>query len=767
MLSTKIYDEGNKTGLVKLLKKCLGNSNVNEPHKSGNIAVKDYTINFEAICDYFIHDLTNIKEYKWSTINNDYVMMKELLEFMININHRTATTGLYHIYSKFVDTFFSEYINQQVDGNYHYVPTYSDIKDKKIKELITPKRDEFRYLRWILDNIHAHPFFSMFVKDLDIVYQKPIKPTDNKKYDMMFRNISLVVELQEEKKQHTDNPNDETKKAMVLLRGKRIVYFRMDLCSNSPTRYMEKLWKEELEKAILQGLVYKFHKNENQLITKLMNLEMTNQNLKELAVLEKDIKRYQQKVTKKKLDEDGKSYKITEFIQKEDLTDDEIISYTTKLKNIEDLKNLINPKNNNISTLFEWYQKCHGYSGKYLISPFDKKFRDIFSQFNFNEKEEFYQLLKLCFDAKYCGTEGLNSITHENNIDFSNINDANIEKKIKNLRFSWKGLEKIFLNPNDYINKKILSLLIPKSRMVLEARYMLNLLQVVRDTYIEKISIYMFEHSESINCSDIKLQDKIEEHIKNMYINKNKKEIEDSNRNYKILETEHENLKDKVDSIIKGTSTVIKESKSLITNYSKLKKKSKLNCPDPDELIESIEIIKKDLDDLKLIMNKNNTGKKTITFNNSEVDESIITEKPKLGILFTGNCKDNVEFPIFKGLCNANGIPKRMISHIVITLNNSNNPKPKLVERIRLSEEQLNKIKLQKTVISDSENSDEDSENEESDSEFNKKDFIKDLKSNTKEKLIISQNSDDSDNEIISKKTKKSASKNIYEDFFG
>ncbi len=200
MLSTKIYDEGNKIDLFKLLKKCLGNSNVNEPHKSGNIAVKDYTINFEALCDYFIHDQNNIREYKWSMINDDSVAMKELLEFMITINHRAATTGLYHIYSKFVDKFFSEHLNQQVDGYYHLVPTYSDIKDKKIKELITPKRDEFRYLRWILDNVHAHSFFKMFVKDLDIVYQKSIKPSDNKKYDMMFKNISLVVELQEEKK---------------------------------------------------------------------------------------------------------------------------------------------------------------------------------------------------------------------------------------------------------------------------------------------------------------------------------------------------------------------------------------------------------------------------------------------------------------------------------------------------------------------------------------------------------------------------------------
>ncbi len=579
---------------------------------------------------------------------------------------------------------------------------------------------------------------------------------------------------------------------MVLLRGKRIVYFRMDLCSNSPTIYMEKLWKEELEKAILQGLVYKFHKNENQLITKLMSWEMTNQNIKELEVLENDIKRYQQKIIKRKIDEDGKSYKIVEFTQKEDLTDDEITSYTTKLKNIEDLKNLINPKNNNISILFEWYQKCHGNSGKYLINPFNYDFQDIFSNFDFRNKEEINKLLKLCFDTKYCGAEGLNSLLHKNNIDFSNISDSETEKKIKNLRFSWKGLEKIFLNPEDYINKKILSLLIPKAKMVIEARYILNLLQIVRDTYIEKISIYMFEHSESINCSDIKLQDKIEEHIKNMYINKNKKEIEDSNRNYKILEIEHENLKDKVDSIIKTTNSVIKEAKSLINNYDKLKKKSKLNCPNPDELTKSIQVIKKDLDDLKLIMNKNNTGKKTITFNNSEVDESIITEKPKLGILFTGNCKDNVEFPIFKGLCNANGIPKKMISQIVLTLNNSNNPKPKFVERVRLSEEQLDKIKLHKTIISDSKSSDEDSENEDSenedsenensenensenensenedsDYEFNKKEFIKGLNSNIKEKLVINQNSDDSDDDIILKKTKKSASKNIYKDFFG
>ena len=199
MFTTKIYDEGNKTGLVKLLKKCLGRDNVIEPHKSGNISVKDYTINYKALFDYFIDDQTNIKEYKWSGCSNSSITMKELLEFMININHRSATTGLYHIYSKFVDTFFSEYVKQQVDNrqvdkyqvdkqqvssSYHHVPIYSDIKDKTLRDLITPKRDEFKYLRWILDNVHNHPFFSMFINDLDITYQKPIKSTDNKKYDM-------------------------------------------------------------------------------------------------------------------------------------------------------------------------------------------------------------------------------------------------------------------------------------------------------------------------------------------------------------------------------------------------------------------------------------------------------------------------------------------------------------------------------------------------------------------------------------------------------
>ncbi len=797
MLTTKIYNEGNKVELVKLLKKCLGKGNVIEPHKSGNISVKDYTINYKSFYDYFKHDQTNIKEYKWSN-NGDTITLKEALEFMIEINHRAATTGLYHIYSRFVDTFFSEHVSQQIDGDYYNVPVYSDIKDKTIKNIVTPTRDEFKYLRWILDNVYGHTFFKMFINDLDITYQKSIKPSDNKKYDMLFQNIDLVIELQEEKVQHTDNPNDETKRAMVLLRGKRMVYFRMDICSNGPGKYMEKLWKNEIEPAIFQGLVYKFHKNENQLITKLMTYEMNKQNSKELEILEDEIKPYQKEVIKKEVDENGNNVKKIYFVQKDGLSDDEIITYNTFKLQIKDLKDIINPKNNNVNILFEWYKNSHGKTNKYLINPFENYFQQIFDNFDFRNNKQFNYLLKLCVDAKYCGYEGEDNLSFVNTINFSDLKDLEIKK----LRLSWKGLEKIFLNPQQPINKEIIGILNESGDIDLESRYMLNLIQVVRDTYVEKICDYMYKHSEAINCSDKKLQDNIEEHIKKTIINKNKKEIEDANRSNKILQTEYDDLKEKTKSLLSLNDSVVKQGKKYYTSYSKLRRKSKLDCPEPTELNTTIADIEKVIDEIKVIFDKkkNKTpGKKTFTYNN-KVGESIIEEIPKFGIVFTGDCKNNVEYEVFEGLCNVEKVPKRTISSIIMTLNNSSNPKPQFVERVKLTKELGNK-KIVKKYISDdideldnysnkSDKSDNSSESE-SDSESysnseSESESDNDSCNVSKNKFSKGDNTDNSDsdsdsesnsdnesdsrnksNKITTKSKVVTNKKNIYKDIFG
>jgi hypothetical protein len=93
-------------------------------------------------------------------------------------------------------------------------------------------------------------------KNLTIpLFQKLISNTDDRFYDVVFENLNIVLEIQENSSSHYLNPNDLLKEALVKLRSKRIMYFKMAEFELENFKYLRKFWKDNLRPAINESLL--------------------------------------------------------------------------------------------------------------------------------------------------------------------------------------------------------------------------------------------------------------------------------------------------------------------------------------------------------------------------------------------------------------------------------------------------------------------------------------------------------------------------------
>ena len=183
----------------------------------------------------------------------NFIQINKLTNFLTNDANTNNTRGKYH---ELMNMTHAMYDVDIVNG----LPDYSNL-DKEIKDKIAPKREEY-LICWLIKNkIDTDKLLSEYLyfngKKLTAPdYQRSIKNIDERYYDIVFDELDIVVEVQEDANAHKENVNDDLKEALVKVRSKRIIYFKLINFRVDTQKYLKSFWNDFKEMLIQSLLNY-------------------------------------------------------------------------------------------------------------------------------------------------------------------------------------------------------------------------------------------------------------------------------------------------------------------------------------------------------------------------------------------------------------------------------------------------------------------------------------------------------------------------------
>ena len=275
--------------LEKYIRSTYGDSVIkissNNPNKDNQTLVQKSC--FKDITDNKFNELlTN------TTVSNEYISLDTIATFLRTEANTANTRGKYHELMNMINAMYKlDIIND--------MPNY-DILDEKIKIGIFPKRVEYLICWWILRKIANDKFIGRYrfydgKKLTQPEFQKLISDDDDRFYDIVFELLDIIVEIQEDNSAHANNPNDLLKEALVKMRSKRILYFKIADFNSKNYVYLDEFWSNDLKPALIQGLldtnseirqsycIYKFKTNTySEYIKKKNDLNKINKLIDEL-----------------------------------------------------------------------------------------------------------------------------------------------------------------------------------------------------------------------------------------------------------------------------------------------------------------------------------------------------------------------------------------------------------------------------------------------------------------------------------------------------
>jgi hypothetical protein len=279
--------------LENYIRTTYGNSVIkkssNNPNKDNQTLVQKSC--FGDITDNKFNDLLTK-----TTVFNDYISLDTIATFLKTDANTSNTRGKYHELMNMINAMYKiDIIND--------MPNY-DVLEEKVKSVIFPKRVEYLICWWILRKIANDKFIGRYrfldgKKTTQPEFQKLISDDDDRFYDIVFELLDIIIEIQEDNSAHAYNPNDLLKEALVKVRCKRILYFKISEFNSKNYVYLDEFWNNDLKPVLIQGLlctnkeirqsycIYKFKmnmyedytkkKNELNKLTKLIN-EITENN---------------------------------------------------------------------------------------------------------------------------------------------------------------------------------------------------------------------------------------------------------------------------------------------------------------------------------------------------------------------------------------------------------------------------------------------------------------------------------------------------------
>jgi hypothetical protein len=220
-------------------------SSASNPNKNNQILVsKDC---FKSITDTkFKSFVSSIDTY------GNFIDLNSLIKYLSTEANTTSTRGKYHEMIDMIIALYQLPISNDL-------PDFDNL-DKKTYEQIFPKRVEYLICWWIMFKISNDKFLSKYKfsngKNLTMpLFQKLISNNDDRFYDVVFECMNLIIEIQENNSAHNLNPNDLLKEALVKLRSKRIIYFKMAEFESDNYEYLKNFWSNDLRPALVESLL--------------------------------------------------------------------------------------------------------------------------------------------------------------------------------------------------------------------------------------------------------------------------------------------------------------------------------------------------------------------------------------------------------------------------------------------------------------------------------------------------------------------------------
>jgi len=595
----KTVDKINVDKLILYLTKKYGSDII---IKSENVSDKNTTIyiNKDKMFDITYKTFFEIK----SSYNENYITLDQLISFLVNNNNgganTSATCGKYHEFMQMV----FELCNVTIKDD---MPNYENI-DPQLKQIIIPSRDEYIICWWIINKISN----DLFIKNFLFINKKNISWAifqynyDGKFYDVSFDYLGIIIEIQEDKIAHQNNPNDKLKETIIKFNGKRIKYFKLQEYRKKTFDYLDDFWNNTLKKSIIEALLYKEY-DARKLFCSNRFIEICND---EMQLINNEVRKLYDQINL--VDQDKKIRKS------------KILRFNNLKEKSTRLKAYINRVDTSlINKLFEWKNESEKMNNQYIINV-----EDICVFFNYDSTS----------------INKLINIIYTNGILFIINNDE--------YYISWKSLVELLKLKDIFDDQLIIKQL---------DHYLLNIERIYEEIIIN-IKIHTTEiinNNADYNESYIKyIKHKIEDPLIKQI---NKLSSENLNFQYEIKMVCSQikkltKLSIKQNTLCETLTIDIKqqqESKQTQKQTQKQKQESKQTQKQTQKQIQQVKDLRDIRESLFLLKKYHNNNVGNIITVQKIAGKSIIKEIPEFPIIYTGKIEHKMLNNNFIGICRA------------------------------------------------------------------------------------------------------------------
>lgn len=184
------------------------------------------------------------------------------IEYMISTNRSDKTQGTYHQYMPYLHAHYGVAID-----NFGF-PLYSEL-DSSIKDKIKYSRSEYLFFFALQHFIGQDSYFK---NKITMKYQFEL---EKKKFDAYIPELKILIEFQEDAKNHDNNESDTHKRLIAKMNGYYIMYFQEEELKKSDKNL--RIYFENIFKKVLYGAISYYKKEETMPLVRKLYVDKLRQ----------------------------------------------------------------------------------------------------------------------------------------------------------------------------------------------------------------------------------------------------------------------------------------------------------------------------------------------------------------------------------------------------------------------------------------------------------------------------------------------------------